>query len=96
MRGGLNVISSKIAPATFYKVRHQIRVVRVAAIMGGKSSPARADVKGSHALAMPPLPAAHHPKCFLRKSIARPHASSAAWRSWTEARCSLAKAWSAS
>ena len=47
MRGGLNVISSKIAPATFYKVRHQIRVVRVAAIMGGKSSPGRADVKGS-------------------------------------------------
>jgi hypothetical protein len=47
MRGGLNVISSKIAPATFYKVRHQIRTMRVAAIMGGKSSPGRADVKGS-------------------------------------------------
>lgn len=47
MRGGLNVISSKIALATFYKVRHQIRDVRVAAIMGGKSSSRRADVKGS-------------------------------------------------
>jgi len=47
MRGGLNVISSKIAPATFYKVRHQIRVVRVAAIMDRKSSSGRTDVKGS-------------------------------------------------
>jgi hypothetical protein len=47
MRGGPNVISNKIAPATFYKVRHQIRVMQVAAIMGSKSSPGRADVKGS-------------------------------------------------
>ena len=47
MRGGPNVISNKIAPATFYKVRHQIRDVRFAAIMGGKSSSGRADVKGS-------------------------------------------------
>jgi hypothetical protein len=54
MRGGLNVISSKIALATFYKVRHQIRDVRVAAIMDGKSSPGRADVKGSGALAAGP------------------------------------------
>jgi len=47
MRGGLDMISSKIAPATFYKVRHQIRTMRAAAIMGSKSSSGRADVKRS-------------------------------------------------
>src|SRR5205823_5039215 len=35
-------------------------------------------------------------RCFLKKSTARPHASSAALRSCTGARCSLTKAWSAS
>jgi hypothetical protein len=39
MRGGLNVISSKIALATFYKVRHQIRDVRVATIMTANHHP---------------------------------------------------------
>ncbi len=39
---------------------------------------------------------ASHPKCFLKKSVARPQASSAAWRSCTDRRCSLPKPWSAS
>ena len=37
-----------------------------------------------------------HPRCFLKNAVARPHASSAAARSCTVARCSLTKAWSAS
>src|SRR4051794_38889472 len=39
---------------------------------------------------------APHPKCFLKKSIAMPQASSAALRSCTDCRCSLTKACSAS
>jgi hypothetical protein len=31
-------------------------------------------------------------RCFLKKAVARPQASSAAWRSCTDMRCSLAKA----
>src|SRR3982751_3083590 len=37
-----------------------------------------------------------HPRCFLKNSVALPHASSAAWRSCTDCRCSLTKACSAS
>ena len=37
-----------------------------------------------------------HPRCFLKNSVARPHASSAASRSCTDCRCSLTKACSAS
>ena len=37
-----------------------------------------------------------YPNCFLKKSVARPHANSAAARSCTDTRCSLTNAWSAS
>jgi Dihydroxybiphenyl dioxygenase BphC D1 len=37
-----------------------------------------------------------HSRCFLKYSVARPQASSAAWRSCTAMRCSLTKACSAS
>jgi hypothetical protein len=37
-----------------------------------------------------------HPRCFLKNSVARPQASSAAARSCTDCRCSLTKACSAS